>query len=80
MPVLVLLDESSFSKTKKKVLCYLGQRHLSYALTKGVCTDAVSLDSGALLFAKNKTFIVQQGLPDLPMAPLLGELALRSND
>ena len=49
----------------------LGQRHLYYALTKGVRTDAVRLDSGALFFTKDKTFIVQQGLPDLPKAPLL---------
>ena len=80
MPVLVRLDELSFSKPKTKVLRYQGKRHLYRALTKGVRLDVVSQDSGALLFTKNKTFIVQQGLPDLPMAPLLGELALRSND
>ena len=75
MSVLVLLDELSFSKPKKKVLRCLGRRHLNYALTKGVRTDAVSLDSGALLFTQDKTLSVQQGFPDLPMALPLGELA-----
>ena len=80
MPVLVLLDELSFLELETEVLRCLGQRHLSYALTKGVRLDAVGLDSGALFFAQDKTSGVQQGLPDLPMAPLIGELALRSND
>ena len=57
------------------MLRYQGKQHLDYALTKGVRLDAVSLGSGALFFAQDKTLIVQQGLPDLPMAPLLGELS-----
>ena len=80
VPVLVLLDELSFSKLETEVLRCLGQRHLNNALTKGIRSDVVSLDSGALFFAQDKTSGVQQGLPDLPMAPLIGELALRSND
>ena len=70
VPVLAVLDEQSFLEPKNGVLRCLGQRHLSYALTKGACFDVVCLDSGALLFTQNKTSIVQQGLPDLPMAPL----------
>ena len=75
VPVLVLLDELGFSKPETEVLRCLGQRHLNNALTEGARTDAVSLDSGALFFAQDKTFFVQQGLPDLPMARPLGELA-----
>ena len=58
MSVLVLLDELSFSKPKKKVLRCLGKRHLYCALNKSVRTDTVSLDNGALFFAQDKTFSV----------------------
>ena len=75
MPGLAVLDELSFLEPKNEVLRCLGQRHRNNALTKGIRSDAVRLDSGALFFTKDKTFIVQQGLPDLPMAPPLGELA-----
>ena len=77
MPVLVLLDELCFSKPKTKVLRCLGQRHRNYALTKGVRFDAVNRDSGALFFTKDKIFIVQQGLADLPKAPLFRKDSLR---
>ena len=75
VPVLVLLDELGFSKPETEVLRCLGQRHLNYALPKRTRIDAVCLDSGALFFAQDKTFFVQQGLPDLPKARPLGELA-----
>ena len=77
MPVLVLLDEQSFLEPKNGVLRGLGQRHLNNALTKGVRFDAVNRDSGALLFTQDKTFIVQQELPDLPRPLLSGEVASR---
>ena len=77
MPVLVLLDEQSFLEPKNGVLRCLGQRHLNNALTEGARTDAVSRDSGALLFTQDKTFIVQQELPDLPRPLLSGEVASR---
>ena len=80
VPVLVLLDELGFSKPETEVLRCLGQRHLNNALTEGARTDAVSLDSGALFFAQDKTFFVQQGLPDLPMAPLSGELSAKQTE
>jgi len=62
------------------VLRCLGQRHLYYALPKRFRIDAVRLDSGALFFTQNKTFIVQQGFPDLPMAPLAGELSAKQTE
>ena len=77
MPVLVLLDEQSFLEPKNGVLRGLGQRHLNNALTKGVRFDAVNRDSGALFFTKDKIFIVQQGLADLPKTPLFRKDSLR---
>ena len=80
MSVLVLLDEQSFLEPKNKVLRCLGKRHLNNALTKGIRTDVVSLDSGALLFMRDTTLIVQQGSPDLPKAPLSGELSAKQTE
>ena len=77
MPVLVLLDEQSFLKPQTKVLRCLGKRHRNYALAKGIRFDAVRRDSGALFFTKDKAFIVQQGLSDLPKAPLFRKDSLR---
>ena len=71
VPVLVLLDELGFSKPETEVLRCLGIRHrYEFSLVER-SSDAVALGSGALFFAQDKTFFVQQGLPDLPMAPLL---------
>ena len=75
MPVLVLLDEQSFSKPKKKALRCLVCQHLYERPWLERSIDAVCLSSGALLFAKDKTSGIQQGLPDLPKAPLSGELS-----
>ena len=75
MPVLVLLDELGFSKPETEVLRCLGAQHrYEFSLVER-SLDAVCLDSGALFFAQDKTFFVQQGLPDLPKARPLGELA-----
>ena len=43
-----------FYLAQKIVLRCPGKRHLNYALTKGVRTDAVSLDSGALPFTVSR--------------------------
>ena len=75
MPVLVLLDELGFSKPETEVLRCLGAQHLYEISLVERSLDAVCLDSGALLFAQDKTFFVQQGSPDLPKARPLGELA-----
>ena len=80
VPVLVLLDELSFSEPKTEVLRCLGAQHLYEISLVERSLDAVCLDSGALFFAQDKTFIVQQGLPDLPMAPLLGELSAKQTE
>ena len=75
VPVLVLLDELGFSKPETEVLRCLGAQHrYEFSLVER-SLDAVCLDSGALFFAQDKTFFVQQGLPDLPKARPLGELA-----
>ena len=71
VPVLVLLDEQSFLKPEKEVLRCLGAQHrYEFSLVER-SLDVVALGSGALLFTQDKTSGVQQGLPDLPMAPLL---------
>ena len=71
MPVLAVLDEQSFSKPETEVLRCLGAQHrYEFSLVER-SLDVVGLGSGALFFTQDKTFIVQQGLPDLPKAPLL---------
>ena len=77
VPVLVLLDEQSFLEPKNKVLRCLGAQHLYERPWLERSIDAVCLSSGALLFAKDKTSGVQQGLPDLPKAPLFRKDSLR---
>ena len=58
VPVLVLLDELGFSKPETEVLRCLGAQHrYEFSLVER-SLDAVCLDSGALYFAKDKTFIV----------------------
>ena len=80
VPVLVLLDELGFSKPETEVLRCLGAQHrYEFSLVER-SLDAVCLDSGALFFAQDKTFFVQQGLPDLPMAPLSGELSAKQTE
>ena len=77
VPVLVLLDELGFSKPETEVLRCLGAQHrYEFSLVER-SLDAVCLDSGALFFAQDKTFFVQQGLPDLPKAPLFRKDSLR---
>ena len=77
VPVLVLLDELSFSKPKTEVLRCLGAQHLYEISLVERSSDAVALGSGALFFTKDKTFSVQQGSPDLPRPLLSGEVASR---
>ena len=74
VPVLALLDELGISRSETEVLRCLGAQHrYEFSLVER-SLDVVGLGSRARLFAKNKTSIVQQGMPDLPMAPPLGEL------
>ena len=74
VPVLALLDELGISRSETEVLrCLSAQHRYEFSLVER-SLDVVGLGSRARLFAKNKTSIVQQGMPDLPMAPPLGEL------
>jgi len=54
---------------------FLYEQKCSAVSIRGICTDAVNLESGALLFRIDDTLSVQQGLPDMPRALPSGELA-----
>ena len=69
-PVLAVLDEQSFLEPKNEVLRCLGRQHLCEFSLVERRIDVVCLSSGARLFMRDTTLIVQQGLPDLPKAPL----------
>ena len=70
-----------FYLSQTVVLRCLGKRHLYYALTKGVRTDAVRLDSGALSFWASRNFVHPAGpKPARQWLPYLGELASRRRD